>query len=509
MIKYKIPVIQLIFAAFSVVFFLYLPFSHSWLGIAVYTAVMLGVALFTYKAAEEPIEKLNDTIVRLKTELNRFNYEVQVASSQVSSVSEQLNITLDENNAFAQQLYAEAKEMAALSSEANDNINSTLSGVKSIIDILEDASSTINEMEYTSKSSDRVIKNSMEEILEIVSIINEIQESSNGTIEYMDKLDQTSKEIIHILETVSNVSKQTQLLALNAAIESARAGEYGKGFAVVADEIGKLAIDTGEAVKDVNKLIKSIQEEINSVFDVVRTNSLKVEKGVMVSKNIEENLGRIDTSFGRVLNMVNKINSLSSMEVSLTRDVGASIENVERIMHKTEKSVEEVKESVHRQKHSIEDIAEMGGRLNQASKNLTELFEEEDMDNAKVADKSAIDKAADSFKAISKELQQNGAFLSLDKHLHKDFLGKLVLNNEFIEAAWTNDFKGRFICSIPEAGIANAAVREWFKQSIRGEEYISRVYISAITKNPCITISTPIRNSNNDIIGVFGIDIKI
>jgi hypothetical protein len=79
----------------------------------------------------------------------------------------------------------------------------------------------------------------------------------------------------------------------------------------------------------------------------------------------------------------------------------------------------------------------------------------------------------------------------------------------FVEAVWTNDRKGRFICSIPKAGIANANVREWFKQSIKGQDFVSAIYISAITRNPCITVSAPIKNASGDIVGVVGIDIII
>jgi hypothetical protein len=63
--------------------------------------------------------------------------------------------------------------------------------------------------------------------------------------------------------------------------------------------------------------------------------------------------------------------------------------------------------------------------------------------------------------------------------------------------------------SNPPAGIVNGKVREWFQESINGVEYISPVYISAITKNPCITVSLPIIDKEDKIVGVIGTDIKI
>jgi hypothetical protein len=41
------------------------------------------------------------------------------------------------------------------------------------------------------------------------------------------------------------------------------------------------------------------------------------------------------------------------------------------------------------------------------------------------------------------------------------------------------------------------------------ETYVSSVYISAITKKPCLTLSRPIVNDAGEVIGVIGIDIAV
>ncbi len=492
----------------SSVYFLFVPLQPAWLKALIYFAAMLGFAFLYIRPLKKHFSELQSIADSLRDEVKRFNFELQVASSQVSSVSEHLGITLDESNAFAQQVYAETKEMSELNAEVNNNINNTLKGVRDVIELLEEARQTSTEMESTSTSSNEVIQSSLEEILEIVNTINSIQESSQGTLGYMEKLIVTSGEIVHILETVNNVSKQTHLLALNASIESARAGEAGKGFAVVADEIRKLAENTGDAVKDVNSLINNIQQEVKGVYEVVKENSVRVEKGVTLTRVIEDNLEKINTSYGDVRNMVKKINDLSEKEVQLTHEVGKEIEAVEKVVNITSRSVEDVKESVHKQKQSIEDLAEMGTRLNEASKNLAKLFESSQFEAVNEMNNEAMAKVEEAFKIINKEIKSNTGLLTIDKGTHRSILQNLINKYDFIEAAWTNDKKGRFICSIPEAGIANASVREWFKRSIAGEDYISPVYISAITKSPCITLSAPIKDNGGAIIGVIGVDVK-
>ncbi|MCU0719930.1 MAG: methyl-accepting chemotaxis protein [Pirellula sp.] len=106
---------------------------------------------------------------------------------------------------------------------------------------------------------------------------------SNEAREGVQSLDQQSRSIGKVVETIRELADQTNLLALNATIESARAGEAGRGFAVVASEVKELAKQTAKATQSIEQTVLLIQ---NSISGVVNSTE-KISSGVA---NVSQNM---------------------------------------------------------------------------------------------------------------------------------------------------------------------------------------------------------------------------
>ncbi|XDD44438.1 methyl-accepting chemotaxis protein [Leptospira sp. WS60.C2] len=117
------------------------------------------------------------------------------------------------------------------------------------------------------------IQGRSETMQNLVRLSNEGKRKVGDTNTTIQKISESSGNILKLIDFINGVSKQTNLLAINAAIEATHSGSEGKGFTVIADEIKNLSTVTANNAKQISKILG---ENVN---DYKRAEKLGIESG--------------------------------------------------------------------------------------------------------------------------------------------------------------------------------------------------------------------------------------
>lgn len=455
----------------------------------------------------KPLTPLLNPIKELSSSLLKFNFEIQATSAQISAVSQELSQMVEDNNSFIKHLSNESTTINILNNESNSNINSTIDDIDHMVNMFSSIKSTSQSLKNTNIGSKNILSDSLDKISNLLILVNEIGNVTKAYSKSVIQLNDTSKEITSILEIVNNISNKTNLLALNASIESAKAGEFGKSFSVVAKEIENLSNGSKESVLKISNLLNKLTNEIEDVTLNSEKNLENVNEVLKYSKTIGDSLNSVTESYSNVEIMIEEIINLSDKEYDYALDINKRSKAVEKTsnilcenFNEIHQSIEDHKSSIDLLKKSSESLLTYEENLNKSVKNNDSLLEIDEKNIEALKDKV--------FNQVF-TIQLLDKLKVIDSKLHKDLLDSALNKHDFIEAIWSNDINGKFIYSNPPAGIMNAKNRQWFKESIKGKIFVSSVYISSITKKPCITISIPIKNNDNSIAGVVAVDLTL
>ena len=254
-------------------------------------------------------QKIKTALLNISDSMNQVMVGINKSSDQVSIGAAEL--------ATASQVLAEGAEEQAAS--------------------IEQLSATTNNLADQVENSRKEAEISAQATAQTTTMIEQNQEKMKLMMDAMNKIYQTSQQVVGIIQTIEDISSQTNLLSLNASIEAARAGEAGKGFAVVADEIGKLALESSKAASTTKEMIELSIKEINKGNTIATSamNSLKESVNAvdhvneMIQKTAEnaaiqaENMKQLRVGIEEITHSIQD-NSAASQETSATSEELAS-----------------------------------------------------------------------------------------------------------------------------------------------------------------------------------------
>ncbi|MCP5513650.1 MAG: hypothetical protein H7A24_17305 [Leptospiraceae bacterium] len=214
----------------------------------------------------EEVEKLQKSNQSLIGEVTRISRSISDSSVLLSQIIEVLVSSSQKQAGSLEEIESSIEEISGTFKKVNSEVKGQNAGTQDINLQMKKASEVTTQM-----------KNKIHDTSQLVNTTTDKarngQKALADMVVSMDRIDQSSRKMVEIINIINEISDRVNLLALNASIEAARAGESGRGFAVVASEVSKLAEQTALSIKDINGLIKTTNSEISNGKLIVRENS--------------------------------------------------------------------------------------------------------------------------------------------------------------------------------------------------------------------------------------------
>ncbi len=214
-------------------------------------------------------------------------------------------------------------QLARASTEQTREITGASETITTISQSMLDVSEKAADSAEVARKSVSIAHKGGETVRQTIAGMETIREQIQETSKRIKRLGESSQEIGDIVNLITEISDQTNILALNAAIQASMAGEAGRGFAVVADEVQRLAERTGDATKQIEALVKTIQADTNEATVSMEQSTANVVKGAKLTENAGSALDRIEqvsmNLAQRILEISDATKSQADESVKITR----------------------------------------------------------------------------------------------------------------------------------------------------------------------------------------------
>src|SRR5512135_872785 len=315
--------------------------------------------------SEHENKRNQEAILRLLNEMGNLadgdlTVQASVTEDVTGAIADSINFTIEELrtlvrgiNSATDQVTKATQETQAISNrlyEASQRQNREIQQASaSVLTMAE----SINEVAHNAAQSAKVAQAQLAAaekgggaVQNQIAGMNDIRAQIQETSKRIKRLGESSLEIGEIVELISDITEQTNVLALNAAIQAASAGEAGRGFTVVAEEVQRLAERSGEATKQIEAIVKTIQADTQDAVAAMEKSTMGVVEGAKLSDAAGQALTEIDQVTKNLAQLINTISQATHTQASATNKVAQNMQDILEITRQTTRGTQQAAGSI-------------------------------------------------------------------------------------------------------------------------------------------------------------------
>ncbi|OGP96023.1 MAG: hypothetical protein A2V53_03860 [Deltaproteobacteria bacterium RBG_19FT_COMBO_56_10] len=313
--------------------------------------IVLGAASIVVinKKVINPMLSLKDKMAAIERS-GDLTVKIEASSADENGqMAESFNRMMDRFHGVVREIHASVDYLASSSGELSsaasriaDGSNSQSARAAQVSTASQEMSSTIAEITRSvsyaaeaAKAASEVAENGGRIVVSTIESMNGISKTAKLSSGIISSLGGRSREIGSIITVIDDIADQTNLLALNAAIEAARAGEQGRGFAVVADEVRRLAEKTMKATKEIDTMIRTMQDETGKAIESMENEVSAVGAGARLAEEAGASLNEIVSRVEVVTSMIESVMVAIQQQHSATEQISSDMEGVSGVVSET------------------------------------------------------------------------------------------------------------------------------------------------------------------------------
>lgn len=339
---------------------------------AIVAICLLLLGYQTYSGTNRRLEETAETNERNQTAILRLLDELAdladgdltttatVTEDFTGAIADSVNYTIDQLRVLVSRINETAVNVSGAAQDTQQTALHLAEASEHQAQEIAGASAAVNEMAVTidqvsanaaesaavAERSVSIANNGSKVVQNTIHGMDTIREQIQDTSKRIKRLGESSQEIGDIVSLINDIADQTNILALNAAIQASMAGDAGRGFAVVADEVQRLAERSAAATKQIEALVKTIQNDTNEAVISMEQTTAEVVRGARLAQDAGVALEEIEGVSTSLADLIQNISNAARQQASSAGHISNTMNVIQEITSQTSSGTGATAESI-------------------------------------------------------------------------------------------------------------------------------------------------------------------